>query len=338
MRSPLRLLGMLAFLITLALLAAIYVLPADFGPGAASIRVNVEPGLSSAAIGRKLEEAGVIRSGPAFRIAAAVSGRASRLRAGPYEFRPSETIWGVLDRMVRGDVLQTVLTIPEGWNSREIAARVAELTGCRASDFLALVGDSTLVRKLGLPGNTLEGYLFPDTYHVIPGTRCEDLVRRFVTRTLEVYGASFAARSDSLGLDRHRVLTLASLVEAEAAVAEERPRIAAVFLNRLRLGMKLQSDPTVAYALGVRPSRIFEKDLAVDSPYNTYLVYGLPPGPICSPGVSALRAVLDPLPDCRDLYFVATGDGHHLFSETNAAHNEARRRVAAGRRSGQGGE
>lgn len=305
-----------------------FFLPAALEPGGPPVRVMLEPGLSSGGIARRLENAGVIRARWAFRLVAVLRGRATRLKAGPYDVRPHESLAGIVDRLARGDMVDTLLTIPEGLTAREIAARAAPVIGCRPEEILATVNDPAFAASLGVPVAGLEGYLFPDSYRVVPGSPPRELVRRLVNRMLDRYNRAFAARADSLGLSRHQVVTLASLVEAEARLDEERPRIAAVFLNRLKLGMKLQSDPTVAYGMGVRPERIYEKDLAVDSPYNTYLVTGLPPGPICSPGESSLRAALHPLPDCHDYYFVATGDGRHLFSETNEAHNEARRRVA----------
>jgi UPF0755 protein len=293
--------------------------------------VTVDRGLSSAAIARKLEAQGIIRARWAFQLAALIKGRTSSLKAGTYEFTGKETLFELIDRMASGDVSDRVLTIPEGLTAREVAERVSQVVAVPSDSFLAAVHDAAVADSLGVPNGTLEGYIFPDTYHVIPGTAAKELVGRLVNRMLELYDARFAARAESLGLSRHEALTLASLVEAEAQVDQERPRIAAVFWNRLKAGMKLQSDPTVAYALGKRPDRIFQKDLLVESPYNTYLATGLPPGPICSPGVLSIQAALFPTPDSREYYFVATGDGSHVFSTTNDEHNEARRRVAVSR-------
>jgi UPF0755 protein len=306
-------------------------LPADLGGGGLPVRVTLKPGMPTRAIGQELRRAGLVRSSDAFTLVALMSGRASELQAGTYEFRGSEGLGTLVDRMARGDVLRVAVTIPEGFNAREIAGRVAPVLGCSPEAFLAQVNDPALSESLGVSGPGLEGYLYPDTYHLIPGTDPRRFVQRLAERTLKLFDEQFAARAESLGVDRHRVLTLASLVEAEARVPEERSRIAAVFWNRLKEGMKLQSDPTVAYVLGRRPERIYYKDLEVESPYNTYRVEGLPPGPICSPGEESIRATLNPLPDCRDLYFVATGDGRHLFSTTNDAHNAARRLVARDR-------
>lgn len=334
-------LWVLALLIFLGFGAGSLFLPVTFSPEPRPVRLTLTPGLSTRAIGLRLRGAGVIRSSDAFAAVALFSGHASRLKAGTYDFQASESLRKLVERMARGDVVRMAVTIPEGFNSREIATRVAPILGCLPAGVTEAVEDPALRDSLGVgeaPG--LEGYLFPDTYELIPGGDPRRFVARLVGRMIERFAQKYAARAESLGLSRHDVLTLASLVEAEAAVDEERPRIAAVFLNRLRSGMKLQSDPTVAYVLGRRPDRIYTRDLEVNSPYNTYRVTGLPPGPICSPGESSIEAVLHPLADCRDYYFVATGDGRHLFSATNDDHNEARRRVGLlpGGRSPQEGE
>lgn len=307
-----------------------FFLPVDLHRGGAPVRVTLESGLSSRRIARRLEQAGVVRSRWAFWLMALARGKTTSLKAGPYRIWPHESPARIVDRLARGDMLDTLLTIPEGLTAREIAARAAPALECPAEEFMAAVNDPEFAAELGVTAPGLEGYLFPDSYRIVPGSSPRELIRRLVSRMLERYAGNAGTQPDSLGLSRHEILTLASMVEAEAKVAEERPRIAAVFLNRLKAGMKLQSDPTVAYGLGYRPERIYDRDLEIISPYNTYLVTGLPPGPICSPGESSLRAALHPSPGCRDLYFVATGDGRHVFSETNTAHNEARRRVAGG--------
>lgn len=324
-------------LLLLVFLGSSLLLPPAVGDRPEPIPFLIEPGMGSVGIAAHLERLGLVRSRWAFLFVAWTRGAVGRLRAGPYKARASESLWTLADRLKRGDVVDMAVTIPEGFNAREIGARLAPVLGFTVSDFLAAVHDSSLADSLGVPIASLEGYLFPDTYRFIPGVTPRGAVVRMASHMLALLEPLLAGRADSSGLSRHQLLTLASLVEAEARMPEERPRIAAVFLNRLRTGMKLQSDPTVAYALGTRPARIFQKDLAVESPYNTYLVYGLPPGPICSPGGESVRAVLNPLAGCRDLYFVASGDGHHIFSETNEAHNQARRRVAGGQGASRGG-
>jgi len=306
-------------------------LPASLTPGDPPITLTLSPGMSTRQIGSALRRAGLVRSSDAFTITAMLRGLSGQLRAGTYQVSASEGLNRLVSRLADGDVLRVAVTIPEGFNSREIAERVAPILGCGIDEFMAVIHDTTLARSMGAGPAGLEGYLFPDTYNLIPGTGATGFIRRLVERTITIFDERYAARAESLGLARHEALTLASLIEAEAAVDDERPRIAAVFWNRLREGMKLQSDPTVAYVLGRRPDRIYYKDLAIESPYNTYLVTGLPPGPICSPGEASIRAALHPVPNSRELYFVATGDGRHEFSVTNDQHNAARRRVSPDR-------
>lgn len=310
-------------------LGASLLLPPQLSRRGGPVEFQVDPGMSALDVSEHLERLGLVRSRYAFLAVAWSHGTLGRLRAGLYRAWPHESLWTLVGRLESGEMSDVAVTIPEGWNAREIAARVGPALGFTTAAFLAAVRDTTLADSLNVPLPFLEGYLFPDTYRFLPGTTPQQVVHRMVGRFEEIWGRRYGATADSLGLDRHEALTLASLIEAEARVSEERPRIAAVFRNRLREGMKLQSDPTVAYALGTRPDRIYIKDLAIESPYNTYLVYGLPPGPICSPGEGALKAALKPLSGCLDLYFVATGDGRHIFSRTNDDHNAARRRVAA---------
>jgi len=178
---------------------------------------------------------------------------------------------------------------------------------------------------------SLEGYLFPDTYLVPYGARARDAVDMMLSRMDRVFGDSLFARAAQQGMTPNQVLTLASIVEAEARVPDERPRVAAVYRNRLRRGMRLEADPTVAYAMGGYRGRLLYADLEVDSPYNTYRKAGLPPGPICSPGEAAIHAALYPAPDTSSLYFVARGDGSHIFTRTLREHLAAVKSVRAER-------
>jgi UPF0755 protein len=223
----------------------------------------------------------------------------------------------------------SLVTIPEGLTIQETALLLANHLGIAWATFDSLARDTAFVRALGVSGSTLEGYLFPDTYEFLPGTEPEVALRDMVGRSREVLTQETTGL-DSLPLDMSlaQVLTLASIVEAETGTQVERPRIAAVYLNRLRRGQRLQADPTVGYGIGLRPRvRLSLRDLQRRSPYNTYLYAGLPPGPICSPGRASIRAVLNPTPGSRELYFVARGDGRHIFSESYRQHLEAIRRA-----------
>ena len=193
----------------------------------------------------------------------------------------------------------------------------------------ALAADSVWLDRMGVPGPGLEGYLFPETYWLPRAESPRAALEPLLQQASRFWDDSLSAAASACGMDRRRLWTLASIVEAEAMRPDERARISAVFWNRLRLGMRLESDPTVLFALGRPPGPVRLDDLAVGSPYNTYRVAGLPPGPICSPGRASLRAALWPLVGCQDLFFVARGDGSHVFSRSLEAHNGARRVLRA---------
>jgi len=247
------------------------------------------------------------------------------LRAGEYRFDHPASSVEVIDRLCRGDVVLHPVTIPEGLDLVETAQRVSG-AGLGASEaLLAAFRDPAPVRDLDPAARDLEGYLFPDTYHFPKGTPARKIARVLVRRFRQVAGMDLAQRATAVGVSMRDVVTLASLVEEETAVASERPRIARVFLNRLRMGMPLQCDPTVLYALrreGRPVARLAAADLATPSPWNTYRVKGLPPGPICSPGRASLDAVLSPAIGA-ELYFVAAPGGGHTFSGDLASHRRA---------------
>ncbi|HKY32095.1 MAG TPA: endolytic transglycosylase MltG [Candidatus Polarisedimenticolia bacterium] len=302
-------------------------LPYKGHPGDTVI-VVVEPGRPARAAAAALEQAGVIRSALAFRLLMRVRRAEGALHAGEYAFSGALTPSQVLDKLVRGEVVRHKLTIPEGLRLDEIA-RVVEASGLGRKDaFLRAAGDAALVADLDPEARDLEGYLFPDTYHVPRGVDESRLVAEMVGRLRRELTPERRARLEQLGLSVRQALTLASLVEEEAGLDEERPRIAAVFHNRLRMGMPLQCDPTVVYALikdGRYRGDIFRSDLSYRSPYNTYVFRGLPPGPISSPGAPSLDAVLRPAPT-EDLYFVVSGPGRHFFSTNIKDHEQAVRR------------
>jgi UPF0755 protein len=284
----------------------------------------VPPGASVALIGARLRDLGLVPHPLVFRAVAVLRGEAGRLRAGEYAIEGPMSLAQILDKMVRGDVVHREITFPEGKNIEEMAQIVAahDIPGAA---FLAAARDPAAVRDLDPKATDLEGYLFPDTYEPTrTGDVAATLVARMMKRFRDVVSPDLpriAAGTMSL----REVVTLASIVELETARPEERPRIAAVFLNRLRIGMPLQTDPTVIYALrkaGTYDGNIRRGDLDVESPYNTYRHPGLPPGPIASPGKASLRAVLDPAP-VKDLYFVSRNDGSHQFSATLAEHARA---------------
>jgi UPF0755 protein len=249
------------------------------------------------------------------------------LRAGEYVFtgplRPDE----VLERIYRGEVRTYHFTVPEGLRMEEIAAIVEDAGLGRASELVPLMHDPALARELGVPGENLEGYLFPDTYTFTRGPKAHAVLSAMVERFKQEWARADAQRLAGVDLDERHAVALASIVEKETGRPDERPRIACVFHNRLKLGMRLQTDPTVMYATMLRrggawSQNITKADLVAEHPYNTYTVAGLPPGPIANPGGAALAAALHPAP-CADLFFVSRNDGSHVFCPDFACHNAA---------------
>jgi UPF0755 protein len=296
-------------------------------PAEEPIAFRVEPGEGFARVARRLEETGLVVSSTRLLILARLTGSDRSIRTGTYEFRRGTPPRDLIDDLVAGRVRLLRFTVPEGWRLMQIAAAAESTLGITAGEFLAAARDSARRAALGCPAESLEGYLFPETYLFADPTTAAEVVDRMTERFEEVW-ASLHGESP-LDLDRHAVVTLASIVEAETPKPDERARVAAVYLNRLARGWRLEADPTVRYGLGHFTGRLYYHHLDVDTPYNTYQRSGLPPGPIGAPGRAALVAVREPLSPCDDFFFVASGDGGHVFSRTKAEHDRARR--AAGR-------
>lgn len=296
--------------------------PRDGASGAVHAVVYIKPKTGVQEIAGMLRDAGVIRSTWAFLATAYLQGSLKRLQSGEYEFHDGMTLLEILQKLEAGRVVTHHVTIPEGFTAQDIARLLATEQLVDPERFLVLVEDPEVATRLDVPAPRLEGYLFPDTYRLTRGMGEEEILRIMVTRFHQNLPPEFEEQSARQGMDMHDVVTLASLVEKEALLDAERPLIAAVFHNRLRQRMPLQSDPTAVYMVPRKPGRITAADLQRKSPYNTYLVQGLPPGPIANPGLASIRATLNPAP-VSFLYFVAKNDGSHHFSRTLEQHNQA---------------
>ena len=289
-------------------------------------RVEVEPGMTARQIGRSLEAAGLVRSAYFFELSARYRGLAHELEAGTYELTSTRTTGEILQALLEAPLQLERITVPEGLTRTQIAGLLQRSGAVDSARFVSLTESRDLIRRLGLGEPHLEGYLFPETYFIKADASEEEIIERMVDEFFEVFADSLFDRLDALGLSLHEAITLASIVEREAVVPEERPIIASIFHRRLGLNRRLESCATVEFALGVHKKRLTNDDLKVESPYNTYRHRGLPPGPIGSPGWASIRAAL--YPTATDyLYFVARGDGTHEFSRTNQEHVAAKKAI-----------
>lgn len=300
-------------------MGAAAVAPRD--PAGAVRVVHIPPGATVRQIARRLTQAGLLRSPTAFEVAARVRRLEDRLQSGEYALSPAMSTLEILDRLARGQVLLHPLTIPEGSTLVQIADLLAARgLGDRAAFLRVATEEGATFPHPFLPGRpNLEGYLFPDTYHLPRGLPARQVVARMLDRFGERVSPAWRARARDQGVSLHEAVIIASLVEREARFPDEQPVIAGVIYNRLRRGMRLEIDATVLYALGEHRPVVTERDLQVDSPYNTYRHAGLPPGPIANPGWGALRAALAPA-RVPYLFYVLRPDGRHAFSRTFQEH------------------
>lgn len=296
-------------------------------------RFVVPTGASLDAVADTLAAHEVIGFPGLFTLYARLKGNATRIKAGTYELPPGTGWSEALETLVVGRVVTVAVTIPEGWTVRQIAGRLAPLTDVEADSAAARLLDPALADSLGVPGPTLEGYLFPETYRFAEDLPLVEMAEEMVERYEAVWTPERRTALEDLEMTERELVTLASIVQAEARWEEEMPMISAVYHNRLRRGMRLQADPTVQYALESRQRRLLFShiDEVADDPYNTYTHDGLPPGPIGAPGTAAIDAALNPA-DVRYLYFVAREDGHHIFSRSLQEHNQAIRDLRRGGR------
>ena len=269
-----------------------------------------------------LESRRIISSARLFTLYVRLKGGDARVKAGTYQFNDGMGPSDILAKMLSGDVYQRIFALPVGYSSYQAAEMLEKRGIFTKQSFLKACGDQKLLAELGIRAQSAEGYLFPGSYNILPGKTELDVVREMVLRQRELLDTELSGKTGNHALSREALLTLASMVEKEAVIPAEMPLIAAVFQNRLKKGMRLQSDPTALYGVRAFAGKVSREDILRPSPYNTYLIAGLPPGPIGNPGRDAIEAVLNH-PTVPYLYFVARGDGSHQFSCDLASHNRA---------------
>ncbi|CAN5743302.1 endolytic transglycosylase MltG [soil metagenome] len=311
---------------TIISLSAILLVGACGGEGDGdAVRVTVPAGASFSQVTDSLAAHDIVRAPPLFTLYARATGAANSVKPGTYEFRPN-TSWGrVLDDLQAGRVINARIVIPEAWDLRGIAPRIAAALDLDEDSVMAALTDSTAVQRLGVPGPTLEGYLYPATYTFPITVPLDTVIARMVATYQQAWTPERRARADSIGMNEREIVTLASIIEKEARRREEMTTISAVYHNRLRRGHRLEADQTVQYALGEHQARLLYAhiDSVAGNPYNTYRHFGLPPGPIASPSAAGIDAALQPA-DVEYLFFVARPDGTHIFTHNLAEHNRAR--------------
>lgn len=268
-----------------------------------------------------LAREGFIKNKPIFLLMGRLTRTDRTMKAGYYNLNTFMNPLEIFDRLRKGMILEFMVTIPEGSTLDDIRLKLKEL-GLIDDTTWRLTTDRSFLASLKIEAPSIEGYLFPDSYNFAKGTDGKYIFTIMVQRMREKYDESLMKRADVLGMNENEVLTLASIIEKEAVHDSERPRISAVYHNRLKKNMKLQADPTVIYGLRERPKRIRYIDLMRSTPYNTYVIYGLPPGPIASPGINSIRAALYP-EDTGYLFFVSMNNGRHFFSRSGAEHVKA---------------
>ncbi len=292
--------------------------------------VYIPKGTSFSSIARIFKEKGIIRNETIFIIMGRIYGIEKKARAGYYLFTKEETLLDVIKKLLQGKITEYTITVVEGDSLYEIADKLSKINPDFKNQLFQLAYDKTFLSSLKINAPSLEGYLFPDTYNIPKGLELEEIVRVMVKRFWDVYDSKLMEKTKKIGWTVNEVITLASIIEKEAKVDEEKPLISAVYHNRLKLGMPLQADPTAIYGIKRYKDGVTKKDLKNRSPYNTYLIKGLPPGPIASPGLKSILAALNPA-KASYLYFVSRGDGTHEFSSDYKTHISAINQIRGNR-------
>ncbi|HED11003.1 MAG TPA: endolytic transglycosylase MltG [Caldithrix abyssi] len=301
-----------------------YFTPVDESSVEQKVTLRIPQGATLSQIGDSLLAHDLIKNKKLFTYFVKYLGYEKKLRAGVFAVPGNLNHYQMVEYLIGARAERYKITLLEGWSLKEIAAYIGKKPGLSAERFLELAHDPAFIKSLGLDVPALEGYLLPETYFLEYNIREEQLLKILVGKCLEIFKSDSARRAMiNIGLNRHQVLTLASIVEGEALLDAERPIIASLYLNRLKRHMRLQADPTIQYIKEGPPGRLLFKDLEIESPYNTYLHYGLPPGPINNPGKKSILAVLFP-EKTNYLYMVAVGDGSHTFTTRLKDHLKAK--------------
>jgi UPF0755 protein len=321
--------GIIAISITIALVVLVLFWPQP-NPSYVS-KVTVITGSTLGEISKQLYEKKIIANEQMFRWAVQVMGKEKEIPVGTFQLVDTQSNYDIIKQLVYGSPELIKVRLLEGWSVKKIAAHLNKVMGFEPDEILDISKDYHFLKKHNIKASTIEGYLFPDTYFFFNGDTPTSVLENVVSEYKKFWKDAFRDRARKLNMTEHEVVTLASIIEGEAIYDKERPTISGVYHNRLNRGMRLQADPTIQYIIEDGPRRLLNRDLRIDSPYNTYKYEGLPPGPINSPGEQSLIAALYP-EENEYLFFVARGDGYHTFTTNEKDHNIAKRQLQKLRR------
>ncbi len=321
--------GIIAMSITIALVVLVLFWPQP-NPSYVS-KVSVITGSTLGEISKQLYEKKIISNEQMFRWAVQIMGKEKEIPVGTFQLVDTQSNYDIIKQLVYGSPELIKVRLLEGWSVKQIAAYLNEVMGFEPDEILNISKDYRFLKKHNIKASTIEGYLFPDTYLFFNGDTPTSVLDNVVSEYKKFWRDAFRDRARELNMTEHEVVTLASIIEGEAIYDKERPTISGVYHNRLNRGMRLQADPTIQYIIEDGPRRLLNRDLRIDSPYNTYKHKGLPPGPINSPGAQSLKAALYP-EENEYLFFVARGDGYHTFTTNEKDHNIAKKQLQKLRR------
>ena len=321
--------GIIAMSITIALVVLVLFWPQP-NPSYVS-KVSVITGSTLGEISKQLYEKKIISNEQMFRWAVQVMGKEKEIPVGTFQLVDTQSNYDIIKQLVYGSPELIKVRLLEGWSVKQIAAYLNDVMGFEPDEILDISKDYRFLKKHNIKASTIEGYLFPDTYLFFNGDTPTSVLDNVVSEYKNFWRDAFRDRARELNMTEHEVVTLASIIEGEAIYDKERPTISGVYHNRLNRGMRLQADPTIQYIIDDGPRRLLNRDLRIDSPYNTYKNKGLPPGPINSPGAQSLKAALYP-EENEYLFFVARGDGYHTFTTNEKDHNNAKKQLQKLRR------